>query len=750
MGGPRSSGAGSFGSVRWVHCLTAIVALAAAVTLVIALPVSARSTESGLAAGTVPEPVTVDSGGSLSSVACPSIAQCTAVDSAGDEVTFDPQSPAGAKPQLVDTNGGLQAVACPGVDQCTAVDPAGQAVTFDPGSPTGAMPGLVDGDGSLESVSCPSLMQCTATDNSGGDVTFDPQAPGHPTRYPLGTSIDDWTSVACPSLSQCVAVDVSDSVTTFPPGGAGTTTTFTSGIGSIEVVACPSSGDCTAASVGGEIVNFDLAAPGNPTPAPVDSDAGGALDGIACPSAQQCTTIDGYGYEATFTPATPGTVTPVEVDSSAEPYAIACPSTAQCTIVDGDGQEVTFNPASPTSPVGSAPTTTTTSPLAPASYGFDLSPHLRWYDPYASTSAPLINTWFSVAGTVRGKASLAPQSAAPTFSVSLPIDRAPQLTMGGAGGSLDIDTFSGATSVTSGAFGLRDGDGPPANTSSSTPLKPTGAAPPTLTGGTLTIPLGATNTSWSFSEPTSSKGAVSLSWTDAFTFGATVGPSSLAGLEQAGLSAESACQVILGNLTWPGLSFSIDMHQVCSVLAAGWDSLGASESNALSASATATFQKLIRHAKDIDSASAPSPLVPISLTASTRPLTTTNLRGLSAQRLVGAAAKSATSILLSLSAGATIYPLAVSPRFPATRGKLTVLAGDLKGKRAELVIVGPGYGAARALKITHGLAGVIVRLPRGNHAGRWFAGILDFRGIRYAHGTLRGKARLAAATWNVG
>jgi hypothetical protein len=82
----------------------------------------------------------VDRGTRLSGVACPSSRQCTAVDAAGRDVTFDPTSPGSPTPHRIDsslgTNGDVMiAVACPSTRQCTAIDNSVHEVTFDPTSP---------------------------------------------------------------------------------------------------------------------------------------------------------------------------------------------------------------------------------------------------------------------------------------------------------------------------------------------------------------------------------------------------------------------------------------------------------------------------------------------------------------------------------------------------------------------------------------------------------------------------------------
>ena len=135
-------------------------------------------------------PAAIDENGqhSLSGVACPSAAQCTAFDFSGQQVTFDPASPGTPTPTALDANG-LDGVACPSATQCTAVDFSGQQVTFDPASPGTPTPTTIDASNFVVGVACPSATQCTAVDNNGQQVTFDPASPGTPTPTTIDTSL---------------------------------------------------------------------------------------------------------------------------------------------------------------------------------------------------------------------------------------------------------------------------------------------------------------------------------------------------------------------------------------------------------------------------------------------------------------------------------------------------------------------------------------------------------------------------------
>jgi hypothetical protein len=244
----------------------------------------------------------------LEAVACPSTGQCTAVEYdsldppyVGRQVTFDPETGVViTAPTTIDNGGGtMKAVACPSTSQCTAVDYAGNEVTFDPTSP-GTPTKATIGTAILQGVACPSTSQCTAvyaTGNGGGsEVTFDPNSPGNQTRVAIDTSTFI-EAVACPSTSQCTAVDYLGNAVTFDPASPGTpATTSVDAETGLDAVACPSTSQCTAVNNAGYQVTFDPVAPGTPTRTVLDKNACNEycsedLTAVACPSVALCVVV---------------------------------------------------------------------------------------------------------------------------------------------------------------------------------------------------------------------------------------------------------------------------------------------------------------------------------------------------------------------------------------------------------------------------------------------------------------------------
>ena len=308
-------------------------------------------------------------GEGLSGVACPSSTQCTAVDSNGGEVTFDPTSSTPTSTvHTVDSNPGgrgggqdLNGVACPSSTQCTAVGGNGGEVTFDPTSSTpNSTLHTVDSGQFLHGVACPSSTQCTAVGGNGGEVTFDPTS--STPNSTVHTVDSDLSGVACPSSTQCTAVGGNGGEVTFDPTSSTPNSTVHTVVDSNPGgrvgglfpfgVACPSSTQCTAVDEFGGEVTFDpTSSTPNSTVHTVDSGQG--LTGVACPSSTQCTAVDEFGGEVTFDPtsSTPNS-TVHTVDSGQGLTGVACPSVSECVAVDdlGNGFTGTAVAAAPPAP----------------------------------------------------------------------------------------------------------------------------------------------------------------------------------------------------------------------------------------------------------------------------------------------------------------------------------------------------------------------------------------------------------------
>lgn len=292
---------------------------------------------------------------SMTGVACPSSSQCTAIDSAGKEVTFNPSSPADWSVYAVDPGHTLEAVACPTTSQCTAVDDRGREVTFDPQSPETVTLGKVDHNqtakqvknhaDALAAVSCLTSSQCVAIDGWGRVVVFSPSDPAGATVHRIATSL---SGISCASLILCVAID-SSGFLTFNPSTP-STTHLAPASNLTGPVACASAVECVAFNTSGASV---AVRPGSPSAAPPGNrNLTGTLVSFSCTSSNQCTAMDTSGQETTFNPTMSSTLTQRVVDTAGDwpkgtnAGEIACPSLTLCTVVSETfgGHEMTFDP----------------------------------------------------------------------------------------------------------------------------------------------------------------------------------------------------------------------------------------------------------------------------------------------------------------------------------------------------------------------------------------------------------------------
>jgi len=297
--------------------------------------------------GWSPEVPPESTGGSAiraDALACPSTAQCTAVDTQGQEDTFDPQQATPPEPTAIDWGSDLSGIACPSTSQCSAVDNHGNEFTFDPQEPA-ALTSRRASSVSLSEVACVSAGDCVAVGNPlDTAVAFDPLGPAESINLPIEET-DGLSTLSCPTTSQCTATTLGNEIT-FDPFGTGSPerspelVQLDSG-GWIAGVACPSSAQCTAVEDEGAAITFDPSSPLTRDIVPIGIYAWG----VACPSSEQCTAV-GEVEAVTFDPLDPGSTLVSSGSGGGFTSAIACPSLTQCTIVAGD-QETTFDPQPP-------------------------------------------------------------------------------------------------------------------------------------------------------------------------------------------------------------------------------------------------------------------------------------------------------------------------------------------------------------------------------------------------------------------
>jgi hypothetical protein len=207
-------------------------------------------------------------------VSCPSTTLCVAVDAAGNALlsTNPTGGTAGWVTAHIDTNTSrgcvgtgltcqppLVGVACPSVAQCLAVDFSGNVLsTTTPGAPLPWTSTPIDGGGlnSLWGISCPTTAFCATVDGIAGHViTFNPTGSISPTSRSLPYSL---SGIWCQSQSLCLAAaathgGISGLVGSFAPAAPAAAWSF-SGPGGVNAVACPAaSAVCLAADDEGDI-----------------------------------------------------------------------------------------------------------------------------------------------------------------------------------------------------------------------------------------------------------------------------------------------------------------------------------------------------------------------------------------------------------------------------------------------------------------------------------------------------------------
>jgi len=208
----------------------------------------------------------------LTSVSCPSISFCAAVDYAGNVVTtHDPRGGRRAWRLAHLSTGFLTGVSCASASLCVAVNTAGQMLTSR--RPTGGAgqwtsTQLADAPG-LSAVSCPSASLCVAVGNSGTAVV---------TRHPTGGA-SAWTAIGVP---------------TSVPADCGKYGPGTDCSANLTAVSCTFVSLCVAVDSEGDVISSRDVVDRSAWRA-VQIDRSTGLTGVSCPTAAFCAVVDGGG-----------------------------------------------------------------------------------------------------------------------------------------------------------------------------------------------------------------------------------------------------------------------------------------------------------------------------------------------------------------------------------------------------------------------------------------------------------------------
>ena len=329
-----------------------VAILAVAATAVAALlPLLAAASSSRVASGPTP------GANILVGVSCPSLGQCTAVDQAEREVTFQPHSTAHTwRHRLFPPLHGSLAVSCPSTSLCAGV--SGQIfLTFRPRSGRILRRWRIRHT-MADAVTCVSASQCTAVGSNGRQVTFNPRT-GRTTSNSQVATLQggQWLhAVACPSRAQCTAIfhdstgDLPGYEVTFDPisGTANAAGVALVGANSLQGLSCASTSQCTVIAYLGREATFDPRSAQPNAAGPVQTPLTGGVGAVSCPSLDQCSATERPGFVVTFDPTTgvANAAGLLRFRTGKNGTFIDCPTANQCTTVGSDGREATFNPSS--------------------------------------------------------------------------------------------------------------------------------------------------------------------------------------------------------------------------------------------------------------------------------------------------------------------------------------------------------------------------------------------------------------------
>jgi hypothetical protein len=352
-------------------------ALLTTIALVLALlivPVAAQASFTWSAA----TPAGQDADQSLNSVSCPAQTQCTAVDTSGTEVTYNPVTGQKVSSDQISYPVGSESVSCPSATECVSAGITGTETVFNPEDPSDQYPvnftrefvsdGLSSQDG-FEAVSCPTSTQCSLlispnyAQDPGSDqymltVPVSPPA-DPPATVPQGSLfVVNGTPTAslglsCPSTGSCTLIGNGGSERTVDlTNGSFTTTYPLQSSGQFpDSVTCTSTTSCVAVDTNGLAASFD---PQGSASSIVSQtiDGGRRLLSVACATTTICDAVDTAGRLVEF--STTASVAPqtIDLDGSQQLNSVDCPADDECSAVDTLGREVT---ADPTSGTASAP-----------------------------------------------------------------------------------------------------------------------------------------------------------------------------------------------------------------------------------------------------------------------------------------------------------------------------------------------------------------------------------------------------------
>lgn len=301
-----------------------------------------------------------DGANHLTSISCPTVSLCVAVDVLGNlTYTVTPATGGWSGSVPIDAHS-IAAVSCPSASLCFAVDDHGSLLSATTPNSSAWTPATIDGTTALTAISCPSAALCVAVDVSGGVRSS--INPGTPSSWG-GQTIDgsnQLTGVSCPTTTFCAAVDNAGQVlvSATPTSNWGPPLALNGASVGLTGISCTSSGLCVATAANGNVYASANAASGTPTWSETAVDAGTQLNAVSCSDVGMCVLGDQLGTAiASDTPAGASpNWSPAAVDAGRAITALSCLSTGLCVAVDDGGLALAGTLAAPgvTTGTGSA------------------------------------------------------------------------------------------------------------------------------------------------------------------------------------------------------------------------------------------------------------------------------------------------------------------------------------------------------------------------------------------------------------
>ena len=326
----------------------------------------------------------VDTGQSLTSISCPSLELCVAVDGAGHAlVSTRPavaEAAAWSAPFALPGAGPLDSVSCPTTALCVAVDREGHALlsthpaTAAPGAWSNAFP--LHNAGALSSVSCASASLCVAV-SSGGKMSFSTNPAAGEGAWSEATALAGMgalSSVSCSSPALCAAVDGEGRIAISGEPASGAASWHARlidpslGLASVSCFA----GACVAADSQGNALSSPNASQNAGTGAGSGAtwsstliDLGGSPTALSCSRSALCALVDsaGYAYASDGAIAAPPAWSNTPIDAGHALKAVSCTASGLCAAGDSSGRVLVGLLPAPAASTGVASASHTTATL---------------------------------------------------------------------------------------------------------------------------------------------------------------------------------------------------------------------------------------------------------------------------------------------------------------------------------------------------------------------------------------------------